>query len=72
MTKRQLLYLAILAISSVFALSVAWEFVFEDLFWSSYMLDHEEESKAERWEFIITSTVFSEVASPVWTVLRVC
>lgn len=57
------LYFAILIILATIAtLSLAWEFWLEDLVLPAIGLRHEPEGSAERWEFVVTTLVFSAIA----------
>jgi len=56
-------YTAILSmLLTVTALSIAWEFWLEDLLLPSLVSDHETESLARRWEFVVTAAFFSFIA----------
>ena len=46
----------------VFLLSIVWEYALEDLVFPLFAREFEEESVAERWEYIITATAFSAIA----------
>ncbi|MCH9052797.1 MAG: EAL domain-containing protein [Proteobacteria bacterium] len=54
---------------SVFLLAVAWEFVFKDLIGPLLADDYGEESFQERWEYVITTTVFAAFALIIPAVL---
>jgi len=57
------LYFAILAVlTTITALSVAWEFWLEDLVLPMLGFAHEAEDEAERWEFVVTAVVFTAIA----------
>ena len=59
----RVLYFAILIILvTIAALSLAWEFWLEDLVLPALGFRHEPEGSAERWEFVVTTVVFSAVA----------
>ena len=47
---------------SVIALSLTWEFWLEDLLLPSLAPHHETESVEDRWEFVVTTAVFSFIA----------
>lgn len=51
------IYLAIL-----FLLALGWEYVFEDIVNPYLIADYQPEDAVERWEFIITATIFSATA----------
>ncbi len=62
MTFRQVLLMLGLTVLGVFLLSLVWEFALEDLI-NPFLLDHHEsEPLEERWEYVITSTVFVSIA----------
>ena len=57
------LYFAILAVlTTITALSLAWEFWLEDLVLPMLGFAHEAEDEAERWEFVVTAVVFTAIA----------
>ena len=47
---------------TVIALSLVWEFWLEDFLLPGLDSDHEPESMEHRWEFVVTTTVFSFIA----------
>ena len=56
-------YTAILTVFlSVIALSLIWEFWLEDLLLPSLVSHHETESAESRWEFVLTTAIFSFIA----------
>jgi diguanylate cyclase (GGDEF)-like protein len=56
-------YAAILTVFlTVFALSLIWEFWLEDLLLPNLVLHHETEGVEDRWEFVLTTAVFSFIA----------
>ena len=56
-------YVAILSVLvTVTALSLAWEFWLEDRLLSGLVPDYEPEGRAERWEFVATTSFFSAIA----------
>jgi diguanylate cyclase (GGDEF)-like protein len=56
-------YFAILAVlTTIAALSLAWEFWLEDPVLPMLGFAHEAEDEAERWEFVVTSVVFTAIA----------
>jgi len=56
-------YFAILAVlATITALSLAWEFRLEDLVQPILGIAHEAEDEAARWEFVVTTVVFSTIA----------
>jgi PAS domain S-box-containing protein len=61
LSKRKLALLAVPIVASVFVLSVTWEFVAEPIV-NTMLSNPEFEPIAEKWEFIITSTVFGLIA----------
>jgi len=62
MKPTKLLYVLSLVLISVFLLSYAWEFALEDLILSVLTDGFEPESAYERWEYVITATVFAALA----------
>ena len=59
----RIFYLFILSVlASITALSMAWEFWLEDLVLPALGVNHEQEDNAERWEFVVTTVVFSTLA----------
>jgi len=59
----RVLYLAALVIlATIAALSMLWEFWLEDLVLPALGFRHEPENSADRWEFVLTTVVFSAIA----------
>ncbi len=52
----------LLVLATVAALSVTWEFWLEDLLVSAIVGPHPKESDSERWEFVVTTVIFSAIA----------
>jgi PAS domain-containing protein len=69
MTFQRLVYLALILVIMTFALSFAWKFGVEELVDPYLIGDHLVESDAERWEFVIVSTLM--VALAVATMLLI-
>jgi signal transduction histidine kinase len=69
MAKRQVIYLTLLTVLSVFCLAVLWEFWIEPLLEPN---NADSETGAEKWEFVVTSVVFAAIALalPSWLLLR--
>ncbi len=56
-------YFSILSVlASITILSLAWEFWLEDIVLPVIEVGHEAEDDAERWEFVITTVIFSSMA----------
>ncbi len=62
MAQRYILYLAGLAILSVFLLSIGWEFVLEEYAELYFGGPVEHETTRDHWEYILTATAFSAFA----------
>ena len=63
--KKRVYYLILLEVIIVLALTIAWEFWFEDLTYALFLVDHETEDLAERLEYVVTSFVFVLIALTV-------
>ncbi len=59
---RHVLYLAGLTLLGVFVLSIAWEFLYEDLISGNLGGHYHPEETGERWEYVATVMVFTAVA----------
>lgn len=56
-------YLSILSVlATITALSLIWEFWLEDIVPPLFGTDYEPEDSGERWEFVVTTVVFSVIA----------
>ncbi len=62
MAQRYIIYLAGLTLLSVFLLSIAWEFYFEDLAEMFFGRHAEQEAAKDHWEYVLTATAFSAIA----------
>ena len=72
MKTSKILYTLALVLISIFLLSFAWEFAVEDSIMALLNEEFEPESRYERWEYVITATVFAALALvlPAWLLLR--
>jgi diguanylate cyclase (GGDEF)-like protein len=62
MSLRVFYFAVIIILTTIAALSLAWEFWLEDLVMPALGFRHEPEGSAERWEFVVTTVVFSAIA----------
>jgi len=62
MKTRTILYALCLLLVSIFLLSYAWEFALEDRIMPLFMGEFEPELTYERWEYVITATLFAGLA----------
>ena len=62
MTNYRLTALLAAVVLGVFVLSLTWEMVLEARVLPQFLTDHEQEKAGERWEYVITATLFSAIA----------
>lgn len=58
---RQIFLLVSMAILSVFALSILWEFIIEETFTGTVSFSGMVEDSDEKWEYVVTATIFSAI-----------
>ncbi len=71
MSDRHILYIAALTLLGVFATAVVWEFGLEQEFELLFSESGDGESDGQRWEFVVTSTVFAAIALIVPTLISI-
>jgi len=62
MNNRNVFLLSAAVLASVFSLTAAWEFAIEEAVAPRVLDHHREEMVQERWEYVVTSTVFAALA----------
>jgi diguanylate cyclase (GGDEF)-like protein/PAS domain S-box-containing protein len=62
MNNRNVFLLSAAVLASVFSLTVAWEFAIEEVVAPGVLDYHREENVQERWEYVVTSSVFAALA----------
>ena len=62
MNKRQFYILLFLVLTSIHLMAVAWEFWVEDIIGALLDDEYESETKEERWEYIISITIFAALS----------
>ena len=62
MKTTKILYALCLVLISIFLMSVAWEFGLEDWIQPLFVDEHEPEPLSERWEYVISATLFAGLA----------
>lgn len=68
---RMVLLFSLLIVAAVFVMATMWEFGLEDTIFAGTEIQHEGESASDKWEFVLTTTVFSLIALvvPTWLMM---
>jgi len=62
MKQKQFFFALLMVLLTVMVLSATWEFWLEDLLGEIHSGEHEPESQYERWEYVVTVSIFSLVS----------